>query len=117
MLLGHGAAAYYTKDCHKVEHTIFASTQRVEFYADVMVLRDFPQQPINLYSNSHYVVGVLCCIETAYISHTSSSSYLIFSFSCVVWCESTFIPVLWAICTHILISLAHSLTVMSKQVT
>jgi hypothetical protein len=37
-----------------------------------MVLRDFPQQPINLYSDSHYVVGVLNHIENAYISHTSS---------------------------------------------
>jgi hypothetical protein len=37
-----------------------------------MVLRDFKQQLINLYSDSHYVVGVLCSIETAYIGHTSS---------------------------------------------
>jgi hypothetical protein len=35
-----------------------------------MVLKDFPQQPINLYSDSHYMVGVLCCIET--YCHTSS---------------------------------------------
>jgi hypothetical protein len=69
---GCGTAAYYTKDCLKVEHTVFASAQRVELYAVIMVLRDFPQQPINLYSDSHYVVGVLRCIETAYIGHTSS---------------------------------------------
>jgi hypothetical protein len=54
-----GTAAYYTKDCHKVEHTVFASAQRVEMYAVVMVLRDFPQQPINLCSDSYYVVGDL----------------------------------------------------------
>jgi hypothetical protein len=45
---GCGTAAYYTKDCHKVEHTVFASAQRVELYAVIMVLRNFPQQPINL---------------------------------------------------------------------
>jgi hypothetical protein len=27
---GRGTAAYYTKDCHKVEHGGFASAQRVE---------------------------------------------------------------------------------------
>jgi hypothetical protein len=37
-----------------------------------MVLRDFPQQSINLYSDSHYVVGVLHHIETAYIDHINS---------------------------------------------
>jgi hypothetical protein len=30
------------------------------------------QQSISLYSDSHYVEGVLRCIETAYINHTSS---------------------------------------------
>jgi hypothetical protein len=65
---GHGTAAHYTKDCHKFE----SSAQRAESYAVVMVLRDFPQQSINLYSDSPYVVGVLYCFETAYISHTSS---------------------------------------------
>jgi hypothetical protein len=69
---GHGTAAYYTKDHHKVKHTVFASAQRVELCAVVKVLRDFPQQPINLNSDSYYMVGVLRCIETAYISHTSS---------------------------------------------
>jgi hypothetical protein len=69
---GCGTVAYYTKDHHKVKHTVFASTQRAELYAVVMVLRDFPQQPINLYSDSHNVVGVLCYFETAYIDHTSS---------------------------------------------
>jgi hypothetical protein len=64
---GHGTVAYYTKDCHKVEHTIFASAQRVKLNADVMVLSNFSQQLINLYSDSHYVVGVLHHIETAYI--------------------------------------------------
>jgi hypothetical protein len=67
-----GTADYYTKDCHKVEHTLFASAQRAEMYAVIMVLRNFSQQPINLYSDSHYVVGVLYCIGTAYIGHTSS---------------------------------------------
>jgi hypothetical protein len=69
---GHGSAAYYTKDCHKVEHIVFASAQRAELYTVVMVLRDFPQQPMNLYSDSHCMVGVLLCIETAYIGHTSN---------------------------------------------
>jgi hypothetical protein len=46
--------------------------QRMELYAIVMVLRDFPQQPINLYHDSHYMVGDLCHIETPYVSHTSS---------------------------------------------
>jgi hypothetical protein len=69
---GRGTAAYYTKDCHKVEHTVFASAQRAELYAVGMVLGDFPQQSINLYSDSHYVVDVLHCIETVYIGHTSS---------------------------------------------
>jgi hypothetical protein len=69
---GCGSAAYNTKDCHKVEHTVFTSAQRAELYPVIMVLRDFPQQLINLYSDSHYVVGVLHCIETAYIGHTSS---------------------------------------------
>jgi hypothetical protein len=65
-------AAYYTKDCHKVEPTVFVSTQRGELYAVFMVLRDFPQQSIKLYSDSHYVVGVLHHIETAYVGHTTS---------------------------------------------
>jgi hypothetical protein len=69
---GNGTAAYYTKNCHKVENTIFASAQRVDLYAVIVVLRDFPQQPINLYSDSHYVVGILQCIDTAYIAQTSS---------------------------------------------
>jgi hypothetical protein len=69
---GHGTAAYYTKDCHKVEHTVFASTQRAELYAVVTVLRDFQQQPINMYTYSHCVVRVLCHIETGYIGHNSS---------------------------------------------
>jgi hypothetical protein len=30
---GHGTAAYYTKDCHKFEHSVFASAQRAELYA------------------------------------------------------------------------------------
>jgi hypothetical protein len=34
---GHGTAAYYTKDCQKVEHIVFASTQRAELYAVIMV--------------------------------------------------------------------------------
>jgi hypothetical protein len=72
---GPGTAAYYTKDCHKVEHTVFTSAERAELYAVIMVLRDFPQQPINLYSDSHYVVGVLRCIETAYIGHTSREEF------------------------------------------
>jgi hypothetical protein len=69
---GCSTAAYYTKDCHNIENTVFASAQRIELYAVVMVLRDFPQQPINLYSDSHCVGGVVCHIETSYISHTSS---------------------------------------------
>jgi hypothetical protein len=68
----HGTAAHYTKDCYKFEYTVFASTQRAELYAVVIVFRNFPQQPINLYNDSHYVVGVLLCIETAYIGHTNN---------------------------------------------
>jgi hypothetical protein len=45
---------------------------RAELYAVIMVLREFPLQLTNLYSDSHYVVGVLCYIETAYIGHISS---------------------------------------------
>jgi hypothetical protein len=37
-----------------------------------MVLRDCPQQPINLYSDSHYMVGVSRWIEIVYIGHTSN---------------------------------------------
>jgi hypothetical protein len=77
---GHGppgTAAYYTRDCHKVENTIFVSTQRAELYVVVMVLRSFPQQPINLYSDIHYVVGVLCHIKTAYIGHIRSENYAV----------------------------------------
>jgi hypothetical protein len=59
------------KDCQKVEHTVFASTHNTEVYAIVIVFRDFPQ-PISLHSDSHYVVGVFCHIETAYIGHTGS---------------------------------------------
>jgi hypothetical protein len=70
------AAAYYTKDCHKVEHTVYASAQRAELYAVIMVLRDFSQQPINLYSDSHYVVAILQHIEADYICHSSSSEEL-----------------------------------------
>jgi hypothetical protein len=51
---------------------LFLSPQSVELYAVISVLRDFPQQPINLYSDSHYVVDILCCIETVYIGHTIS---------------------------------------------
>jgi hypothetical protein len=83
---GHGTATCYTKDYLKVQHTVFASAQKVEIYAVVVVLRDFPQQSINLYSDSHYVVGVLCHIETAYISHTSSEEllYLLFQLCSLV---------------------------------
>jgi hypothetical protein len=63
-------------------------------YAVIMVLRDFPQQPISLYSDSHYVVGVLCHIETAYIGHTSSEELFNLFFSYVVWCKPAFILVL-----------------------
>jgi hypothetical protein len=38
---GHGNAAYYTKDCHKFEHTVFASAQRAELYAVIVVLATY----------------------------------------------------------------------------
>jgi hypothetical protein len=38
---GCGTAAYYTKDCHEVEHTVFASAQRVELYAVVNLFSQF----------------------------------------------------------------------------
>jgi hypothetical protein len=82
-----------------------------------MVLRDFPQQPINLYSDSDYVVGVLRALKLLILAILVVKSYLIFSFSFVVWCELASIPVLWAICTHILIFLAHLLMVMPGQIT
>jgi ribonuclease HI len=86
---GCGAAAYHTKDCYKVEHTVFVSAQRVELYTVVMVLMDFLQQPIILYSDSHYVVSVLCCIETAYIGHTRSEELLNLFFQlCCLFCET-----------------------------
>jgi hypothetical protein len=73
---------------------LFASAQRAELYAVIMVLKDFPQQPTNLYGDSHYVVGVLRCIESVYIGHTGNKELFISSFSCIVWCKLTFIPVL-----------------------
>jgi hypothetical protein len=88
---GHGAAAYYTKDCHKVEDTVFASTQRAELYALVMVLRDFPQQPINLYMMWWVFYATL---KQLILVILEVKSYLIFSFSCVVWWKLDFILVL-----------------------
>jgi hypothetical protein len=103
---GHGTAACYTKDFHKVEHTVFASTKRVELYA-----------PINLYSDSHCVVIVLRCIETAYIGHTSSEELLNLFFQLCSMVQTRLYPCFVSHCTHILISLACLLMVMLGQIT
>jgi hypothetical protein len=50
----------------------FASAQKVELYAVVMVLRDFPQHPSNLYSDSHYVVSYTALKLLILVIYTSS---------------------------------------------
>jgi hypothetical protein len=66
-----------------------------------MVLRDFPQQPINLYSDSHYVVGVLHCIETAYIGHTSSEELFNLFFQLCSLMQSHLFPCFVShLCSH-----------------
>jgi hypothetical protein len=60
---GHGTASYYTKDCHKVEHTDFASAQRVEFYAAV-----------NLFFQFHSLVQT--CLYPCFVRHLHSHSNL-----------------------------------------
>jgi hypothetical protein len=98
---GCGAAAFYTKDCHKIKHTVFASAQRAVMYAVIMVLRDFSQQPINLCSDSHYVVGVLCHIETAYIGHTSSEELFNLSFQLCSLVQTCLYPCFVShLCSH-----------------
>jgi hypothetical protein len=98
---GCGAAAFYTKDCHKIKHTVFASAQRAVMYAVIMVLRDFSQQTINLCSDSHYVMGVLHHIETTYISHTSSKELLNLFFQLCILVQTCLYPCFMShLCSH-----------------
>jgi hypothetical protein len=92
MLLGVVMLLIAPKSAHQAEHAVFASSQRVELFVVVMVLRDFPQEPINLYSDSHYVVGVLCCIKTAYIGHTSSEELFNLFFQLYSLVQTHFYP-------------------------
>jgi hypothetical protein len=66
-----------------------------------MVLRDFPQQPINLCSDSHYVVGVLHHIETAYIGHTNSEElFNLFFQLCSVLQTHLYLCFVSHLCSH-----------------
>jgi hypothetical protein len=96
---------------------MFASAQRAEMYAVVMVLRDFPQQPINLYSDSHYVLGVLRCFETARIGHTSSEELFNLFFQLCSLVRTHLYPCFVShLCSRSNLP-GHSLTVMPGQIT
>jgi hypothetical protein len=65
-------AAYYSAKGHKVEQTSFFTVQHTELQAVIMACCDFPTEAINVSTDSAYVAGVLCVIETAYIGHTNN---------------------------------------------
>jgi hypothetical protein len=61
-----GVAAYYSTKGHKVKQMSFFTAQCTELQAVIMACHDFPTKAINVYTDSAYVAGVLCAIETAY---------------------------------------------------
>jgi hypothetical protein len=65
-------AAYYSAKGHKVEQMSFFTVQHTELQAVIMACCDFPTEAINVSTDSAYVAGVLCAIETAYIGHTNN---------------------------------------------
>jgi hypothetical protein len=65
-------AAYYSAKGHKVEQMSFFTVQHTELQAVIMARCDFPTEAINVSTDSAYVAGVLCAIETAYIGHTNN---------------------------------------------
>jgi hypothetical protein len=50
---------------------LFFTAQHAELQA-VIACQDFSTEAINVNTDSAYVIGVLCAIETAYIGHTNN---------------------------------------------
>lgn len=67
-----GKARVYTPQQTWVETIPSSSAQRVDLYAVCMDLIHFVAEPINIYSDSHYVVHTVWHIESAILGHISS---------------------------------------------
>lgn len=67
-----GKAGFHSVKCSKVIQTNYSSVQRVEIQALIYALENFASEPVNIYSDSAYVVGMATIIETATIGHTNS---------------------------------------------
>lgn len=75
----NGIAAVYTSTQIYSKQTNMTLAQRTELLALIWALELFPQQPVNIYSDSAYLYTVTQVIETAFIGHTADES-LIYSY-------------------------------------
>ena len=66
-----GRVGFYSSQGSSVQQT-YASAQRAEIQALCMALNQFPSQPLNIYSDSQYTVGVATVIETAISGNINS---------------------------------------------
>lgn len=67
-----GKAGFYSQVHTEVIQTPHTSAQRAELQALLCALLYFNNEPINIFNDSAYTVGVAKCIETGTIGNTSS---------------------------------------------
>lgn len=68
----NGRAAAHTPTQTLTKVTGYSSAQRVELSAVIWALHMFSHQPLNLYTDSHYVFGVCKIIETVHVSSATT---------------------------------------------
>lgn len=67
-----GKANYVSNKGSFVQETSYSSAQQAEIKVLILTLTQFNNEPVNIYSDSAYTVGIAKIIETALIGHTYS---------------------------------------------